>query len=64
MGVRTAVRDFRHPLTVVADYAGQMAVEGLFPRSDSTGGSSHSEATEFAEERAGLIRRCITGASV
>ncbi|MBL6080911.1 hypothetical protein JMJ56_23130 [Belnapia sp. T18] len=54
--VRAVVPGFRHPLKVVEDYAGQMVLYGLVPRSKSTSGSSHSEPTELAEERARRIR--------
>jgi hypothetical protein len=54
--VHAVVPGFRHPLRVVGDYAGQMVLYGLFPRSKSTGGSSHSEPTELSEERARRIQ--------
>ena len=54
--VRVVVPVFRHPLSVVEDYAGQMVLYGLFPHSHSNGGSSDSEPTEFAEERARRIQ--------
>ena len=54
--VRAVVPEFRHPLRVVEDYAGQMVLYGLFPHSHSNGGSSDSEPTEFAEERARRIQ--------
>jgi hypothetical protein len=54
--VRAVVPGFRHPLRVVKDYAGQMVLYGLLTHSKSTGGSSHSEPTEFAEERARRIQ--------
>jgi hypothetical protein len=54
--VRAVVPEFRPPLRVVEDYAGQMVLYGLFPRSHSNGGSSDSEPTEFAEECARRIQ--------
>ena len=46
--VRAVVPGFRHPLRVVEDYAGQMVLHGLFPRSKATGGSSRLEPIELA----------------